>query len=168
MSRDHGKKWPWIIMGSILIVVVFIYWTINVAINNPVQLSDAHMQYYQQFDRDANKIIAAQIEFEKKYELSYVTDHFKEDFAEVKFKVTDKAGNPVDSAKIRLMITRPNTHEFDMPLENPKVSAGVYTFERTVLPKPGRWDVLAHVSVGSDERFINLKADTRYPNVFEY
>lgn len=168
VSKEHGKKWPWIIMGSILAVVGLSYWTVQLALNNPVQMSDLDMQYYQHFDRDANKIIEAKIAFDRRYDITYVTEQFTPEAAAVRYKITDKAGNPVNDATVRMMLTRPNNHDSDMTLENPAVADGIYTFETVTLPKAGRWDVLAHFVVGDDQRYLNLKADTRYPNVFEY
>jgi len=168
MSRDPGKKWPWIVVISILGVVGLSYWTVQLALKNPVELSDIDMLDHQHFDRDINSIITAKIAFDKKYDITYVTEVFKEDHAEVKFKVMTKAGQPVNDANITLRITRPGTHEFDRDIALKDVSDGVYSFENVTLPKPGRWDILSRVQVGDDLRYINLKADTRYPNVFEY
>lgn len=167
-NKNPGRKWPWIIVGSILGVVGLSYWTVKIAINNPVQLSDLDMQDYHHFDHDANGIIKARIAFDKKYDIAYVTETFTPEKAIVKFKITNKNGEAVDDANLTLRITRPGTHEFDEALELDNVSGGVYTFKTTTLPKPGRWDILARIKVGADQRYMNLKADTRYPNVFEY
>ena len=69
MSSNPGKKWPWIIMGGIMGVVALSYWTVQIALDNPVQLSDLDMQEYRHFERDANDIINAKIAFDKKYEV---------------------------------------------------------------------------------------------------
>jgi hypothetical protein len=53
-------------------------------------------------------------------------------------------------------------------LDNPNVDNGVYTFEAGKLPLEGRWNIMAHVVAGENERYYHLKADTRYPKVFEY
>lgn len=168
MSSDPGKKWPWIVVGSILGVVGLSYWTVKIALNNPVQMSDLDMQDYHHFEHDANANIKAKIAFNKKYDVEYVTENFKTDGATIRFKVTTKEGDPVTTADISLRITRPGTHEFDRDLNVSEQSNGVYTFETVTLPKEGRWDILSKFTVGENFRYLNLKADTRYPNVFEY
>lgn len=168
MNSNPGRKWPWIVVGSILGVVGLSYWTVKIALDNPVQMSDIDMQDYRHFEHDANAKINAKIAFEKKYTLEYVTDVFKVDSATVMFKLTTKAGEPVNDANITARITRPGTHEFDKDLQMERVENGVYRFETVSLPKEGRWDVLVRTQVGDDLRYLNLKADTRYPNVFEY
>ncbi len=167
-KSNAGKKWPWIIVLSILGVVGLSWWTVRIAVSNPVQMSDLDMQDYHHFDRDINKIIRAKIAFDKKYDLTYVTEQFDTGSAIVKFRIVTKAGEPVDDANLTMRITRPGTHEFDQEVAVADVTDGVYTFAETTLPKPGRWDILLHARVGENERYLNLKADTRYPNVFEY
>jgi len=168
MKSDPGRKWPWIVVGGILGVVGMVYWTVSVAIQNPVQMSDLDMQEARHFEHDVNAIIKAKIAFDKKYSVEYVTEDFKADGAEVKFKVLSKEGVAVNDANVTLKLTRPNTHEFDQLVTLNRVENGVYSFERVTLPKEGRWDILAHIQVGKDERYLNLKADTRYANVFEF
>lgn len=168
MSSNPGKKWPWIIVLSILGVVGLGYWTIDTAMDNPVELSDLDMQDYQHFEYDANSIIKSKIEFDKKYTAEYVTTRFDTAGATIKFKVTTVDHLPVNDANVTIRVTRPNTHVYDRKLSAPKVENGVYTFETITLPKPGRWDVIARIQIGENVRYINMKADTRYPNAFEY
>ncbi|UFS62711.1 FixH family protein [Sulfurimonas sp. HSL-3221] len=168
MSSNPGRKWPWIVVGGILCVVGLSYWTVQKALDNPVQLSDLDMQDYRHFEHDANAIIRNKIAFDKKYELTYVTETFKADGAVVKFKLLTRDGTPVDDANVTLRLTRPGTHAYDMTVALGTVEGGIYTFETVTLPKEGRWDILAQVNIGDDKRYLNLKADTRYPNVFEY
>lgn len=168
MSSNPGRKWPWIVVGSILGVVGLSYWTVKIALNNPVQMSDLDMQDYRHFEHDANTNIKAAIVFNKKYNIEYVTQSFKSNVATIKFLVTTKEGEPVTGADISLRITRPGTHEFDRDVNLSKKGEGLYTFETVTLPKEGRWDILTKFTVDDDYRYLNLKADTRYPNVFEY
>lgn len=167
-ERNPGRKWPWIIIGSIFGIIALSYWTVTVALNNPVQMSDVNMQNYHDYDNNVNAFIKAKVAFDKHYSLLYMTEQFKPEAAVVRFKLTDKEGNPVNDAKMSLRLTRPNTHDYDMDVPVKSVEDGIYTFERTALPKAGRWDLLLHVAAGENERYMNLKADTRYSNVFEY
>lgn len=168
MSSNPGKKWPWIIIGSIFALLGFVFWTVSTAINNPVQLSDINMLGYHDVDRNANAMIKAKIAFNKKYTLEYVTEQFTPEAATVKFKINEVGGQAVNSADIVIKLTRPNTHDFDMEVPLKSVQNGIYTFETVSLPKAGRWDIISRIAIGDDVRYLNLKADTRYVNVFEF
>jgi len=168
MSSDPGRKWPWIVVGSILGVVGLSYWTVKIAINNPVQMSDLDMQDYRHFEHDANAIIRNKIAFDKKYSVAYITEAFKTDGTTLKFRIVTHSGAPVNDANISVRITRPGTHEFDQTVSIQNVQDGTYSFETVTLPKEGRWDVLTRVQIGDDLRYLNLRADTRNPDVFEY
>lgn len=168
MFKNPGTKWPIIIAVSIVGIIGACVWTIKVALNNPVELSDYGMQNYHHYDADANEIINAKIAFDQKYTIELLTSQIAEKNTTVIYKVTDKAGNPVNDAKIEAILTRPYTTKEDVNLSTPSVNNGQYTFASVTLPKAGRWDILAKVSVGTDQRFYNIKADTRNPETSEF
>jgi nitrogen fixation protein FixH len=168
MNKNPGKKWPIIILGSIFGIVLASVATIVVAMDNPVEMSDLGMQGYHEYDANANEIIASKIKFDKSYTITYSGQQLDASNAVLRYKVTEKSGKPVNDAKINVVLTRPNSHADDIALDSPTVAEGVYTFDSVVLPKEGRWDIMANVVVGDKQRYYNLKADTRYPNVFEY
>ncbi len=161
MFKNPGTKWPIIIAVSTVIVIIFGVVTIKQAINNPVEMSDYGMQGYHTYDNNANDIINAKIAFDKKYSVSYVTPQISEKGTVIVYKVTDKEGKAVNDAKINAVLTRPDTTKLDINLSNPAINEGEYTFNAVDLPKPGRWDILAKISVGADQRYYNIKADTR-------
>ena len=169
MSKENkGRIWPYAIVVSILLIVAASIATIMVALENPVEMSDHNMQEYHTYDNNVNAFIRAKIVFDKYYSIAYVSEKLDQDNAVVAYKVTDKGGNVVDDARINIMITRPGDHNTDIPLDNPMVQDGVYTFNAVKLPKSGRWNLIAHIVIGEHERYYNLKADTRNPNTFEY
>lgn len=167
-KKSQGKIWPYAIVGSILLVIGASVITVVVALENPVQLSDHNLQDYHSYMKDANQFIDARIRFDKKYKISYVSERLDQKETKIAYKVTDHDGNAITDAKIDIMITRPDDHDTDIPLHDPIMDGGVYSFEGISLPKPGRWNLIAHVVIGDHERYYNLKADTRYPNTFEY
>jgi nitrogen fixation protein FixH len=118
------------------------------------------MTNYQNADTDANKLINARIAFNKKYNLEYLGKQLNAQNAQLIYKITTKDGKSVNDAKLKVIVTRPQTHNEDMTLVNPKIDNGIYSFE-TKLPGIGRWDVMASVEIGADKRFYNLKMDTR-------
>lgn len=168
MSINSGKIWPYAIGLSIVAVFFLGIWTIVIAAKLPVQESDIYMDNYQSVDANMNDIIKARIKFDKKYNIKYISNMLKTDGAVVSYSLSDKNSNKINNAKIDLIITRPNTHDNDMKLENPSVKDGIYTFKSTKLPKIGRWNLMAKVVIGDDYRYYNLKADTRAKDAYEY
>lgn len=168
MFKNPGTKWPIIIAVSTVIVIGFGIATIKAAISNPVEMSDYGMQGYHTYDNNANDIINAKIAFDKKYTIAWQTSQIAENNTTVIYHVSDKEGNPVNDAKIEAVLTRPDTTKLDINLSNPAVNNGYYTFAPVSLPKAGRWDILAKVSVGADQRYYNIKADTRDSKTTEF
>ena len=165
---NSAKIWPYAISASILMVFGFAITTIVVTSTMPVEKSDAYMMYYQEADASANELIEARIAFDKKYNVKYITDGLTTQSSVIKYRVTDKESQPVNNAKIKVIITRPNNHKNDQELNNPTVENGIYTFASTTLAKEGRWDVMAKINVDDLQRFYNVKADTRDKEALEY
>ncbi len=166
---SDGRVWPYAIVISILFIVAAAVATVVVAVKHPVEMSDMDMQDYHHYDANANDIIAAMIYFDKKYNLSYHSHSFVQEDAMVVYKLVDSSGRAIDDAKINIMVTRPGDHNNDLPFEKPtNVENGLYTFHIGSLPLAGRWNVLAHVVAGDNERYFNLKVDTRNESAFEY
>lgn len=168
MFKNPGTKWPIIIALSIIAIIAACVWTIKVALNNPVEMSDYGMQNYHLYDRDVNQIIEAKIAFDQKYVISFLTPQITEKGTVIEYRLNSKDGVGIDNAKIDVILTRPDENKHDINLTNPTVNEGKYTFTPVDLPKTGRWDIMAKITVGSDQRYYNLKADTRNPNTFEF
>lgn len=168
INKNAGKKWPWIISISTIIVIGFAIATIKVAINNPVEMSEYGMQGYHEYDNHVNDIINAKIEFDKKYSITFLTPQISDKKSIIAYAVKDKSGKAIEDANISVVLTRPDTTKLDITLDNPAIENGVYTFKAVDLPKLGRWDIMAKVTVGKDERYYNMQADTRYPNTTEF
>lgn len=168
MFKNPGTKWPIIIALGIAGVVGMSVVTIKLATNNPVEMSTYGMQSYHDFDHGVNDIIEAKIAFDKKYMISFVTPQITEKGATLEYKVTDKSGNAVNNATVEAVLTRPDLNKYDINLTNATVNEGVYAFSPVDLPKAGRWDIMAKVTVDGDKRYYNLKADTRTPETTEF
>ncbi len=160
MKKNSGIQWPIGIAVAILCVVGMGTWTIIETSKEPVEESNLYMTYYQDADSNANKIINATIAFNKKYNIEYLGKQLDVNDSQIVYKVTTKDGKNVDDAKVKIVITRPQTHVEDFTLENPKVSNGTYRFD-TKLPGMGRWNIMAQIEVGENKRYYNLQADTR-------
>ncbi len=168
MFKNPGTKWPIIIALSIVGIIGACVVTIKVALNNPVQMSDYGMQNYHTYDTNVNDIINAKIAFDQKYAVAFLTPQIDEKETVIEYRVSDKSGNGINDAVVEVVLTRPDNTDFNINLVQPTVEDGKYTFKAVELPKVGRWDILAKIRVGDDQRFFNLKADTRNPNTFEF
>jgi hypothetical protein len=168
VNKNAGKKWPWIIGLSTIAVIGFAVATVKVAINNPVEMSEYGMQSYHTYDDNVNDIIKAKIAFDQNYTIAFLTPQIQEKKSVLVYQVRDKSGNAINNATVEVVLTRPDSTHFDVNLSSPAVSEGTYTFNAVDLPKVGRWDIMAKVSIGDKQRYYNLKADTRNPNTFEF
>lgn len=165
---SSGKLWPYAIGGAIILVFGACVATIVVASKLPVSKADTYMMGYHQADATANELINARIAFDKKYKISYAAEPISQEKSVIKYKVTDLNGNSVKDAKIKVVVTRPNVHDYDKELTNAKFENGLHVFDPIKLEKPGRWDIMAKVTVGDLQRYYNVKTDTRTKEVKEY
>lgn len=166
---SSGKIWPYAISIAILTFFGAIVFSVSFIVKTaPVEKSKTYMMGYNYADLQANELIQARIDFNKKYKVSYITDTLTQESAVLKYKVTDIDGLAVNNAKILSIITRPNHHNNNQELTNPSVENGIYTFSSVTLAQPGRWDIMAKITIGEEERFYNVKADTRAKEAFEY
>ncbi len=169
MKKDKALRWPYGIALSFLGVIALIYFTVMETMKYPVESSDMNMQNYHVYDKNANDIILKKLDFDKKYKLTFISRPISTKETKIEYKiVTTKDAQAVNTAEIKAVITRPDEHKYDINLENPQIKEGVYSFKSVTLPKEGRWNILASVKIGDDLRYLNLKADTRNPNTFEY
>jgi len=168
MSKSNGRVWPYAISISIMLVFGACIATIVVAVKLPVEKSDTYMMGYQEANERADEIIKSRIAFNKKYSVEYVTDGLSLESTVLKYRVKDSDNNPVNDAVIKAIITRPNNHKNDQELANPSVENGLYTFSSVILPLEGRWDVMAKIKIGDNQRFYNVKVDTRTNEASEY
>jgi nitrogen fixation protein FixH len=163
-----GRIWPYTITFLIIMVFGFCVATVYVTSKAPVEKADLYMTSYQDADANANKLIEDRIAFNKRFKIEFLTKRLFLDDTVIEYKITDLDSNPVKNAKIKVIVTRPNEHKYDMELNNPKYENGVYRFESIKLPLEGRWDIMAKINIGEFQRFYNLKADTRYKKVKQY
>ena len=167
-KKSSGKIWPYAISISILLVVIAGIITIFIAIELPVEKSDTYMMGYHEADAKANELIKAKISFDKKYKLELLSNTLNVENSTLQYKIVDKNNNAINNAKIKVIITRPNKHKYDQELIDPSISNGVYTFSNIKLPVAGRWDIMAKVDIDENERFLNVKMDTRTKGAYEY
>jgi len=161
---DSGKVWPYGIAVAITMVFSFCVATVIITSKGHINESNLYMEGYHSVDADANKILEADIAFNKKYNVIYKNNRLSTNGSDIVYTITDKNNKAIDDAKITLIITRPDA-DIDIEPKDPFVKDGVYTFSQVKLPREGRWDIMAKVTIGNDYRFYNLKADTRFKKI---
>jgi len=160
---DHNR-WPLIITGAHVGLIGLVIWTIVAVADSHVVLDRADMMNYQKADRDANLIIRDKIAFDKRYNIEYISSHLHPSHAVIVYKIVTKSGKPVDSAKFKIIATRPMTDRDNVTITKPvSIDNGVYTFI-TKLDGKGRWNIMANVRVHRYERYYNIKTDTMDDN----
>mgnify|MGYP002629773108 CR=1 FL=1 len=168
MNKNSGRIWPYSIGGAIILVFGFCVATVVVTSNAHIQESNAYMTYYQDADTNANDLINNRIAFDKKYKINYVPAKLHDSESVVGYKVTDLNSKTVNNAKLTILVSRPETHEFDQKLSDAKLNDGVYSFSNVKFPRQGVWDIIVKVEVEKLSRFYNVKVDTRNTNYSEY
>jgi len=164
MNLDNGKIWPYSIAVAIAMVFLFCVATVYITSKSHINESNLFMDGYHSVDAKANQIIESEIAFNKKYNVIYKNNRLSTQGSDIVYTITDKNNNAIDDAKITLVITRPDA-DIDIKPKEPFIKNGVYTFSHVKLPREGRWDIMAKVTIGHDYRFYNLKADTRFEKI---
>jgi len=162
-----GKQWPIFVATAIMGVVGLSYWTIKETMKTDLSQSNIYMEKYQSVDENINEIIEANIAFDKKYTLELTKHELGKKDAYIEYTLHTKDGKPVNDAKMKLVLTRPISDAKDIVLRPTQIKNGTYSFENIHLPKRGRWNLLLRVNVGKNERYYNLKADTRTYKIAE-
>ena len=104
--------------------------------------------YYQDFTDFINNILEKQNKFNALYHVEVLKNSISKGENSIKVKVVDKQNNPIDNAKIEVLITRPDSVKFDIKLTPISNSNGIYNFEPFQIEKLGRWQILSKVSIG--------------------
>lgn len=160
---DKALRWPIAIMAGIVFIVILSGATIWIALKNPVQEANDFIKTYKEVDKGINDILEANHAFNSKYTLVFSTKALTVKECIVTYTITNKSGKAVNNAKIEALLTRPNETLNDRKLELESVKEGLYSFKKLDLPKQGRWNLFANVSIGEDKGFLKLRLDTRHP-----
>lgn len=163
-----GKHWPIGISASILFIVGACALTIYIAVKNPVEESNVYMQGYHETDANYNDIMNAKNAFDKLYKIDFISSGISEENTVLEYSLKTLSGEVIKDAKIDVVLTLPYTNKEDIKLENPRFNEQTYMFEQVKLPHPGRWNIMAKITIADNYRYYNLKADTRNPNSYEY
>ncbi len=150
--------WPIIIVSFLVYVIVKIVWTINVALEQPVQEENAYMMKYQELDHKFAEISDAKNRFESKYECNIFYE-LKKGINSINIEIVEKESRKkIENAQIKLLLTRVETNNLDMEIPIKGYFDGKYVSQEFNVEKIGRWRLIAKVEVDNDYKFFDIKS----------
>lgn len=147
--------WPHGIVFVLILMVLACTVVVMIAIKNPVQMDSFYMEKYQQVDENINEIMAEQKVFDDNFALEYKTKKFvigAQNSFELSIK-NKKDGSLLENAEIQLMVTRPETNEFNQKILAKQAKNGTFLFEGIQINKPGRWQILTKININGKSGF---------------
>ena len=153
--KKERNYWPHAIVTVLIFMVFACAMVVKIAMDNPVQMDSFYLDKYQQVDENINDIKEKQRVFEENFALVYKTKKFtmgKSNSFEMSIKnIKDKS--TVQNADIRLVISRPDTNEFNQEFILKNAKNGVFVFDGIKAEKPGRWQILTKINIGDKSSF---------------
>ncbi len=160
MSKSKSNYWPHAITLAIFGVAGLCVWTVNIAVNNPVELDSFYFDSYQNVEQNYNDIINSQKAFDKKYQVQILKEGFVLGTNSVILDVKEIEGDKaINDANITLVITRPDTRRYDKKPKLLSANQGKYTFESFDIQKLGRWQIMSKVTVDGLTTFKKLEVN---------
>lgn len=156
-KKEPFNAWPYAIVGGIIAIIIACGVTIKIALDNPVQLDGGfYLSKYQDVDDSINELLAKQKVFDESYSLEYgLRKITMGESTIIPIAIRAKAdGTAVDSASIRLLVTRPDSNVNNVELTPAGIENGFYLFGPITVDLPGRWQLLSKISVGEKEGFV--------------
>ncbi len=178
MSKGTGRGWPLSIIGIFIFLSIMLFGILYISLKYvPVNKENVYQMGYQEVDKSYNEIHAAQEVFDAAYTVVFDMPKLSQEPVEtmrvngekvyfdhcfalnqknntVAIHVKDKAGKAVEGATISLLLTRFETSEFDQTVAIASTEGGAYTSAPFEIDRPGRWKIVAKVSVGDKTRYF--------------
>lgn len=157
--KKERNYWPHAIIGMIVAMVIACIFTVRFALENPVQMDSFYLDKYQHVENNINEILEKQQAFEKEYKVEYDTQKFSLQGANTfVMRIKDLAKNAyVDNAKIKLVISRPDTNEFNQEYDLTSAQDGAFVVNGIKVNKPGRWQILTRINVGDKSSYYKYE-----------
>jgi len=153
--KKEKNYWPHAIVIVLILMVFVCALVVKIAMDNPVQMDSFYMEKYQDVNKNINKIKSKQKLFEENFALEYKTIKFtmgKSNRFEMSIK-NIKDNSIVQNAEIKLLISRPDSNDFNQEFTLKNATNGVFVFDGIKAPKPGRWQVLTKIKIGDKSSF---------------
>lgn len=184
MKRNY---WPLLFIGIFSFVFAMIVWTIYSASKVPIHKDETFMASYQEVDRDYNKIVKSNENFEKLFKFNIKINEkefgllYKDMFLGQRviekksahkdiFKLKDntisifveekQSQQLIKDVKIKLRLSRPTNHgsTMDFTEENFKTLKGINTIN-VDLPLKGNWNITGQIIVGNNIGYFYIKSN---------
>ncbi len=147
MKKDINL-WPYGILALIMAVVIGGFFSVRLALENPVQESTYFMEHYQGVEDNAYKLEKQKDAFDKNFEINYSVSKFKIGKNTLGLKIYDKIKKKfIDNADIDMLLTRYETNTLNKKLKPKKVQNHTYIFEDLDIQKLGRWKILTTTKI---------------------
>ncbi len=161
MADQNRNYWPHGIVLAIFGVFGLCVWTVSEASKHPVEMDSFYFDSYQNVELNYNDIIHKQQAFDKKYVIDVPKNNFKLGKENsIALSIKEKADSSgIDDANVTVVITRPDTRQFDKKPKLVSQKNGLYTFEPFSVQKPGRWQILSKVTIGDLTSFTKLEVN---------
>lgn len=155
IKKTEKNYWPHSIVAGIILVIIACGFTIKIALDNPVEMDSYYLEKYQSVDANINEILEKQAIFDKNYEVKHQTVKFTiGNTNKILLSIKDKNSNVlINDARVRLVISRPDTNKFNQEFILENGVNGQYVFQGIKSQKPGRWQVLTRISINDFEGY---------------
>lgn len=128
-----------------IFVVSMVYWTVNTAILNPVQVENMYMNNYQYVDRNIIEIRENEKKFDEKYEFKIVNKKFTVGENKIIFNLINKSSKAFQNANISFIVTTPYTNEFNKSYTSTLVNNQFIS--NVIFKKQGRWIFMIKIKI---------------------
>jgi len=147
--KQEKNYWPHAIVTVLIFMIFACAMVVKIAIDNPVQMDSFYLEKYQTVNKDINSILEKQKVFEENFAIKYKTKKFIIGKPNTfKMSIRDiKNNNFVKNAEIKLVLSRPDTNEFNQEFDLKSALNGVFTVEDIKVDKPGRWQILTKIKI---------------------
>lgn len=143
MSKNY---WPHGIAVMLILGVIACAWTIKIALDNPVEMSNMFMQKYQNVDDNINDILLSERKFDSIYQFKIINNQLKVGNNNLSFELK-KGSIFINNATIKALITRPETTKFDTHIDNIAIENSFYKLSDINISKEGRWIIRLQIDV---------------------
>jgi hypothetical protein len=153
--KDEKNYWPHAIVLVLCFMVFACAMVVKIAMDNPVQMDSFYLEKYQTVNENINEIRAKQKVFEENFVLSYKTKKFtmgESNSFEMSIK-NIKDQTIVKNAEIRLVISRPDSNDYNQEFTLKSTKNGVFIFDGIKAELPGRWQILTKINIGDKSSF---------------
>lgn len=162
MSKDVKKQktfWPYGILLSIFAIIIACIATIIFSLDYPVYSDNFYFEKYRKVDENFDKIEKSQKNFDAKFSVAILNQKAQMNANSVEISIKPKIDFDIKKLKAEILLTRPETSEFDKNLKS-TLNDEILKTEIFDLPKPGRWQILLKISDEIDIGFYKFEIST--------